>query len=293
MGVADKVDRGSPRTQMSAGLINGLNGFARVAMAGGVILGGVQAAIYDVDVGHRVVMYNRFADPAISERVRGEGTGFLIPWVEQPFHYDTRLTPREYPTQTGTKDLQTVKITLRVLVQPDEAKLPKIHRELGQSWHESVLPSICNEVLKGIVAEYNAEQLLTQRETVAESIRQSLKRRCESFDILLRDVSITHLTFGHEFAKAIEAKQVASQDAERAKFIVEKTEFEKQATVIRAGGEAESAKILSRSFAESRKGLIEIRRIEAAKDIAETLARSRNVTYLPSGQSVLMSLNAK
>lgn len=278
---------------MSAGLVNGLNGIARVALAGGAVLGAVQASIYDVDVGHRVVMYNRFANPAISERVRGEGTGFLIPWVEQPFHYDVRLIPKEYPTQTGTKDLQTVKITLRVLVQPDEAKLPKIHRELGQSWHESVLPSICNEVLKGIVAEYNAEQLLTQRETVAESIRQNLKRRCESFDILLRDVSITQLGFGNEFAKAIEAKQVASQEAEKAKFVVEKTEFEKQATVIRASGEAESAKILSDSFAASGKGLIEMRRIEAAKSIAEDLARSRNVTYLPSGQSVLMNLNAK
>jgi prohibitin 1 len=278
---------------MSATALNRLNGVARAALVGGAVLGGLQSALYDVDVGHRVVMYNRFANPAIEEKVRGEGTGFLIPWVQNPFHYDIRLTPREYPTQTGTKDLQTVKITLRVLVQPDEESLPKIHRELGQNWHDSVLPSICNEVLKGIVAEYNAEQLLVQREQVADGIRVALARRCKDFDILLRDVSITHLTFGPEFAKAIEAKQVASQDAERAKFIVEKTEFEKQATVIRAGGEAESAEILTKAIAESGVGLIEMRRIEAAKDIAETLARSRNITYLPSGQSVLMNLNAK
>lgn len=238
-------------------------------------------------------MYNRFGNPAIEDTVRQEGTGFLIPWVQTPFHYDIRVTPREYPTQTGTKDLQTVKITLRVLVQPDETKLPKIHKELGVKWHDSVLPSVCNEVLKGIVAEFNAEQLLVQRDNVAESVRVSLQRRCADFDIKLVDVAITHLTFGTEFAKAIEAKQVASQDAERAKFIVEKTEFEKQATVIRAGGEADSAEILSKAFSESGKGLIEIRRIEAAKDIAETLARSRNITYLPTGQSVLMNLSAK
>lgn len=278
---------------MSAGLLRGLNGVARVALAGGMVVGGIQASIYDVDTGHRVVMYNRFASPAIEDKVRSEGTHFLIPWVNQPFHYDIRLTPREYPTQTGTKDLQTVKITLRVLVQPEETMLPKIHRELGQKWHDAVLPSVCNEVLKGIVAVYDAEQLLVQRDTLSEQIHTSLKARCKEFDINLRDVSITHLTFGTEFAKAIEAKQVASQEAERAKFIVEKSEFEKQATVIRAGGEAESAKILSEAFKESGKGLIEIRRIEAAKDISETLARSRNITYLPSGQSVLMNLNAK
>merc|ERR1712216_70312 len=238
-------------------------------------------------------MYNRFANPAIEESVREEGTGFLIPWVQTPFHYDVRLTPREYPTQTGTKDLQTVKITLRVLVCPEIEKLPKIHSNLGVKWHDAVLPSVCNEVLKGVVAEYNAEQLLVQRDVVASHIRDNLKHRCKEFDVVLKDVAITHLTFGQEFGKAIEAKQVASQEAERAKFIVERTEYEKQATVIKAGGEAESAEILSKSFAESGKGLIEIRRIEAAKEIAETLARARNVTYLPSGQSVLMNLGAK
>merc|ERR1719310_2282626 len=150
-------------------------------------------------------MFHRFY--GIEQEVRGEGTHFMIPWIQNPFLYDTRIIPREYPTSTGTKDLQTVKITLRVLVQPDEAKLPKIHRELGVKWHDSVLPSICNEVLKGIVAEYNAEQLLVQREMVADGIRVALQKRCKDFNILLRDVSITHLTFGNEFAKAIEAKQ--------------------------------------------------------------------------------------
>jgi len=105
--------------------------------------------------------------------------------------------------------------------------------------------------------------------------------------------SQTHLTFGSEYAKAIEAKQVASQDAERAKFVVEKAEFEKQATVIRASGEAEAAEVLNQAFKKSGSGFIELRRIEAAKDIADALARSRNVTYLPSGQSVLMNLGGK
>merc|ERR1712070_244415 len=172
------VSKGSgARHRMSAGLVNGLNGVAKFALAGGVVLGGLQASLYDVDVGHRVVMYNRFGNPAIEEKVRPEGTGFLIPWVQIPYHYDIRLTPREYPTQTGTKDLQTVKITLRVLVQPDEEKLPTIHRELGQKWHDSVLPSVCNEVLKGIVADYNAEQLLIQRDDVAANIHVTLKKR--------------------------------------------------------------------------------------------------------------------
>ena len=67
---------------------------------------------------------------------------------------------------------------------------------------------------------------------------------------------------------------MASQDAERAKFVVEKSEFEKQATVIRAGGEAEAAEVLNKAFRQSGSGFVELRRIEAAKEIADSLARA-------------------
>merc|ERR1719253_2433926 len=99
------------------------------------------------------------------------------------------------------------------------------------------------------------------------------------FHLEISDLAITHLTFGKEFERAIEQKQVAQQEAERAKFLVEKTEQEKQAAVIRAEGEAEAANIISACLKESGSGGIEVRRIDAAKDIADTLARSRNITY--------------
>merc|ERR1712153_115893 len=111
--------------------------------------------------------------------------------------------------------------------------------------------------------------------------------RAEEFHILIEDIAITHLTFGKEFERAIESKQVAQQEAERAKFLVEKTQQEKEAAVIRAEG----AIIISESLKASGNGGIEVRRIDAAKEIAETLARSRNVTYLPSQQNLLIGLN--
>lgn len=91
------------------------------------------------------------------------------------------------------------------------------------------------------------------------------------------------MTFGREFTKAVEQKQIAQQDAERARFIVEKAEQERQANVIRAEGEAESADIISKAVDKAGDGLIQIRRIEASKDIAQTLANNPNVSYLPGG----------
>ena len=91
------------------------------------------------------------------------------------------------------------------------------------------------------------------------------------------------MTFGKEFTRAVEEKQIAQQEAERARFIVEKAEQERQANVIRAEGEAEAADTISKAVAKSGDGLIQIRRIETQKDIAQMLAGNPNVSYLPGG----------
>merc|ERR1711957_63911 len=198
----------------------------------------------------------------MGDKVRGEGTHFKIPWVMQPKKYTVRLRPKLIQTSTGTKDLQMVTIHCRMLYKPMIEGLPTIHKTLGEDYDERVLPSIANEVLKATIAQYDAEQLLTMREHVSHEIRDAVVKRAAQFNILMDDVSITHLTYGKEFAKAIEEKQVAEQEAERHKFMVAKAEQERQATVIRAEGEAEAAKMISEALKVHGTGLIELRRID-------------------------------
>lgn len=155
-------------------------------------------------------------------------------------------------------------------------------QNLGEDFDERVLPSIVNEVLKATVAQYDAEQLLTARERVSKQIRDALNQRAADFHLKLEDVSITHLMFSKEFTTAIESKQVAQQEAERSKFVVMKAEQEKKASVIRAEGESQAAELISNALREGGTGMIEVKRIDAAREIAETLSNSRNVVYLPS-----------
>lgn len=135
------------------------------------------------------------------------------------------------------------------------------------------------------MAQFDAAELITQREAVSQRIQSDLTRRAAEFNIALEDVSITHMTFGREFTKAVEQKQIAQQDAERARFIVERAEQERQANVIRAEGEAESADTISKAMSKSGDGLIQIRKIEASREIAQALASNPNVAYLPSGKN--------
>jgi prohibitin 1 len=245
-----------------------------------------------VDGGERAVMYDRIQ--GVLDTPVSEGTHFRVPWFQTPNVMDIRTRPRSISSVTGTKDLQMVNITLRVLSKPDVGTLARIFRNLGLDWDERVLPSIGNEVLKAVVAQYQAEQLLTQRDKVSVAVRNELTRRAAEFNILIDDVALTHLSFGTEFTKAVEAKQVAQQEAERARFVVMKADQERKAAVVRAEGESEAARLISEATRTAGAGMIELRRIEAARDIASTLAKSRNVVYLPGGQnapSMLLGVN--
>ena len=113
-------------------------------------------------------------------------------------------------------------------------------------------------------------QLITQREAVSGRIRQELIERARSFHLILDDVSITHLSFGKEYTAAVESKQVAQQDAERARFIVDKAVQEKKSMVIKAEGEAKSAKLIGDAIRDN-PGFIQLRKLEAAREIASTL----------------------
>ncbi|KAH9597435.1 Band 7 domain [Trypanosoma melophagium] len=237
----------------------GLSGFVGV---------GLYNSIYFVDGGCRAVKFN--AITGLKDSTYGEGANFAIPFLETPVVFDIRNKPTEVMTATGSRDLQTVNLAVRVLYQPNVKNLSHVYRNLGMEYAETVLPSLINEIIRAVIAQFNASDLLVKRPEVSHRIALMLSERAKRFNIDITDVSITQMSFGKEYTNAVEAKQVAQQMAERAKWRVEQAEQEKKGAILLAEGEAQAAKLIGDAV-QKNPAFITLRSLEASRTIAKMI----------------------
>eukprot|EP01062_Namystynia_karyoxenos_P038452 TRINITY_DN2788_c0_g1_i1.p2 TRINITY_DN2788_c0_g1~~TRINITY_DN2788_c0_g1_i1.p2 ORF type:complete len:306 (+),score=125.58 TRINITY_DN2788_c0_g1_i1:97-918(+) len=266
-----------------------MRNLTRMAMGATFVGFGFSQCTYIVQPGEAAIIYDKLW--GVQEQVYYDGLHWKIPGLQMPQVYEIRLRPAVIETSTGTKDLQKVSIRLRVLFTPRHEHLPALYSTLGLDYNQRVLPSIGNEIMKAVVANFNAEELVTCRAAVSAEIKKRMTTRAfNDFDINLHDISLMDISFSNEFMQAVEQKQVAQQEAQRFQWVVLKNEQEKKAAITRAEGEAQAAKLISDAIHSNGDGLVQLRKIEAAKDIATTLAQNPNVQYVPHGGNVLLGL---
>lgn len=200
-----------------------------------------------VDAGYRGVVktFGEVTD------VFGEGLHFRTPFITSVVHVDIRTQRHQSNATAASKDLQTVESTVVLNYRPEPANVGNLIRDIGPAYVDIIVEPAIQESVKAATARFTAEQLITQRPEVRDAIREDLISRLDEYNIAVQAISITDFSFSADFAAAIEAKQVAEQDALRAQQELERARIEAQQQVARAEAEAEARLTIAEAEAEA------------------------------------------
>jgi prohibitin 1 len=229
---------------------------------GGIILLVVIIAFFPIVIvgsGQRGVVFNTAT--GVENRILGEGTHFRVPFLESVTKLSVRVQKTDVKAEAASKDLQTVNTDIVVNWHLDANKVNKIYQSIGdeQTVVDRILVPAVNEVVKATTAQATATEVLSKRSELKESIDKSLGERLQQYNIILDDVSIVNVAFSPEFNAAIEQKQVAQQNAEKALFTAQEASAAAQATINTAKGEAEANRLKQQSLTQD---LLQLRAIE-------------------------------
>src|ERR671927_596500 len=206
-----------------------------------------------VQAGHRgVVLYVG----AVENKVLGEGLHFIIPFAEQVIQLEVRTLKFQADASAASNDLQEVATVIALNYHIDPSKANTIYQQLGADYTSRIIAPTIQESVKASVAKFNAEQLVTNRETAKATIAQAISRTLSARNILVETVFITDFKFSQAFASQIEQKVVAFQkylteqnNLRAVQVVANQTVVQAQAqarsNVARAEGEAQAIKVIT------------------------------------------------
>ncbi|MHB0912794.1 MAG: prohibitin family protein [Armatimonadota bacterium] len=211
-------------------------------LAGLFIIGGlIASSIVIVPAGYRGVLM-RFG------AVRGEmseGIHAIIPYVNTVALMEVRTQKESSEASAASKDMQIVTTSLALNFHIDPSRAGQLYRNVGMDYKSRIIDPAVQESIKMVTAQYTAEQLIKNRASVKAAVEADIDARLKAYDIIVEPsgLSITNFNFSAEFNAAIEAKQVAQQEAEKQRYILERAELERQTMITKAKGASEAARL--------------------------------------------------
>jgi regulator of protease activity HflC (stomatin/prohibitin superfamily) len=182
----------------------------------------------------------------VQEQVLGEGLHVILPTVYSVKNLSVRVQKQESSAEASSKDLQDVftDVALNWHIIPEKANA--IFQQIGDEKEvvSRIIEPAVQEVLKAVIAKYTAEEIITKRGEVKAAVDDSLTLRLVTYHIAVDDISLVHVHFSERFSEAVEAKQIAEQEAKRGEFLALKAVKQADAKVNLAKGEAEVQRLL-------------------------------------------------
>jgi prohibitin 2 len=195
----------------------------------------VSASVKIVDAGYRGVLLKFGAvDTSVA---LNEGIHFVTPFRDSVIQMEVRTQKTVENAASASKDLQdvTTQVALNYRINPDRAQV--VYQQLGFEYGNRVIAPAIQESVKQVTARFNAEELITKRETVKNQIEEQIKARLAPYNIVVDTISITEFQFSDQFRKAVEAKVEAQQRALQAQNDLRRIEIEAQQNEAKAVGE--------------------------------------------------------
>lgn len=187
---------------------------------------------------------------SVSDTPKEPGPYLWIPFIMGMAKVDVQLQKSEEESSAASKDMQevTAHVAVNWSVQPDQ--VVKVYQRIGDESEvlsRVIIPAV-NEVMKTAMAQMTAEEALTKRAQLKDTIDTGLRSRLTAYGITMTDVSIVNFKYSDSFEKAIEEKQVAEQKAQQASYEAQQATQEAKAQVNRAEGQAKAQGMLQQSL---------------------------------------------
>ncbi len=245
--VSSKCKRGTYPNQKKIGLIV-------FAVAFFIGIGGMTAdCITAVPTGHTgiVTTFGRVENKTFEAGVHAKA-----PW-QQVVVMDNRIQKAGLEMLCFSSDMQEVMANYTVNYQIEKSNAQTIYKDIGQDYYNIVIEPRIQQAVKDGIKKYNAEELISNREILAEEIQNNLSDKLAAYNIALIDTSIENLDFSDKFTDAVEAKQVASQEKLKAEIQQEQANLEAKAKaereMIAAEAEAEKKILAAEAEADAKK----------------------------------------
>ena len=180
-----------------------------------------------------------------------EGVNFKVPVIEKIVKMNVRVQKIEVQTNSASKDLRDVNMSLAVNYKIERKEAVNLYKEVGTGYERVILEPAIQESIKAVTSQYTAEDLITHRSEVSTKCMEELSKKVEKYGISVSDFNITNFSFSEEFNKAIEEKQVAEQKVLTAKQELEKEKIEAEKKIVAAEAEKAANELKGQSLTDN------------------------------------------
>lgn len=209
------------------------------------------------------------------------GLHVKIPLVQEVIKMNVQTNKIEVArSEAYSHDLQVVNIHSVINYNIDPQAVGNVFQQYGLDFEGKVLTPNLEASVKQTVAKYTAEALLSKRAEVQDEIQSALKSSIPT-QFVVTKYALVNEQFSEDFEKAIEAKQVAQQEAEKAKNELTKAQIDAESRIAQAKGEAEAIKIQAQAIQQQGGAeYVRLKTIEKWNGILPTYMTGNTVPFI-------------